>query len=164
MRIACFMLFFAGLLASSSVFGQGWYDDEEDTTKIGAEDSLDIAEKCFIDLFYTNKGKRKHKHYIISFLHYAPFKYIDPSPSFMARFSNITPSVKNLTYYYDNEKKLKGKVLLCYVRDMERVSKNRVIVHCGYWESRRTSAGHKIELVYKNGAWEIDRSVVEWEL
>lgn len=141
-----------------------WDDEERDSLKLEPEDSLDLAEACFRDMFFTHKARGKRKYFVIGWEHLAKHKYSDPDADFVARFNKIRPKVKKLSYYYDNEKKLTGKVLMFYMGDIWKIDDDLAIVRCGYWYSDDEAYGCRYLMKYEDGLWQVKKSFIEWQM
>lgn len=140
--------------------------ESADTLFLEGDDSLEIAELTFRNLFAYNKAHkpRKSKFYIVSFLHCARHMYLDPDGPFMASLQDIRPKVRKTSFYYNNEPKLYGKVMFFFITDMYMTGANTATVHGGYYQSDDACAGHKWSMKRVDGLWEIDRVVIEWAL
>jgi hypothetical protein len=158
-----------------SVFGQDWdafisaWGSEEvsaDTFLMGPDDSMELAELTFRNLFANNKGvkPRKSKYYIISFLHCAPHKYIDPDGPFMATLQDVRPKVRKASYYYGNEEKLYGEVMFFFITEMRLTGKDSAVIKGGYYQNDTICAGHLYHMQRIDGVWDIRRVSVEWVL
>ncbi|MGB0432027.1 MAG: hypothetical protein ACPGLV_16250 [Bacteroidia bacterium] len=176
MRIILTCLLF--LLGSAQLTqAQNWdaviaaFSDDGGSTKaeldtMNAEDSLELAELAFRNLFANNKmvKPRKSKYYIISFLHCARHMYIDPDGPFMASLQDVRPKVKKTSFYYRKEKKLYDKVVYFFITEMIQINDNTAVIKGGYYQDDEHCAGHKYYMKRVDGYWEIERVSVEWAL
>jgi len=137
-----------------------------DTLNMNGDDSLELAELTFRNLFANNKAvkPRKSKCYVISFLHCARHMYIDPDGPFMASLQDVRPKVRKTSFYYKNEKKLYGEVIFFFITDMKMTGKNTAVIRGGYYQSDDACAGHLYTMKRISGVWDIERVVVEWVL
>ncbi|MBI1184289.1 hypothetical protein GC194_08450 [bacterium] len=175
MRVVVLTIFLLAF-GSFSAFAQDWdafitaYSgaNESDATDsvMSADDSLELAELTFRNLFANNKAvkPRKSKFYIISFLHCARHMYIDPDGPFMASLQDVRPKVRKTSFYYNNEKKLYGEVIFFFITEMKITGKNSAIVRGGYYQSDDACAGHLYTIRKVDGVWDIKHVVEEWVL
>lgn len=166
---------FLFLFGSLSAFSQDWESfieafstNEElaDTFQMDEYDSLELAELTFRLLIRNNQAVKpfKSKYFIMSFLHCAQHMSLNPEAPLMIALQDIRPRIKNTMYYFSNKKKLEGKVMFFFITEMTMVDANTAQVKGGYYQSDNACRGHIYRYKREDGVWELQRSVIEWEL
>lgn len=139
---------------------------DADSFKLDADDSLELSETAFRYIFDHNRAikPRKSKYFILSYLHCARHLSLDPDPPYMAALSDIKPRVRSSSFYFKNRKRLYGKVMFFFITEMEMTGRNKAEVRIGYYQTDDACAGHIYHFKRINGVWELQRSVIEWQL
>ena len=162
----CFAL--SGMAQDWEAFIEAFSSNGEvaDTLEMDEYDSLELSELTFRFLMKNNQAVKpaKSKYYILSFLHCAQHLSLNPDGPLMIEMQDVRPKVRNTMYYFQNKKKLEGKVMFFFITEMEMVTPDIAQVKGGYYQSDDACRGHIYRYKRESGVWELQRSVIEWEL